>query len=648
MCENNNSYELEALNGLISQYIEQHCSKETASLVRFNVNSHFGGQKTSVEVVEYQIEQLAQYLLGRNKSLQGIVTDLRSENQQLHLDNQKKLKAREEIEALVQPVQQENSQLRELLKREGSSTELIERLVGERHSQEKEDLDSALRDLRNLQIKYKRLEQEYETAQDTSLYHKEPTASTSKDAEYTAVYTKIMTPQPQGSTMEQITSRVKNMIPPFSGEEGVGLESAVHKFVLGCDNLKASISTELERKTILKAVMMRLHGDAFELAYSSGINTLDELVQVIKNNYSRKRTLDSVTDEMRGTIQRRGEDLNHFARRLKSLHTEATQIVKRYYTTDSTVFEKELTRRLAEQFVTGIANPSLKTIMLTDTSEDFNSLVENAVIKEVRLTSGSGGSICCAYNPSQTFLNQVDCYPGQSNSHHIGRSSCQSQLSESQIQANFQNNFSQTQAGLCLSQCNNHSMGMGNSHVQHGVPMQMSNQNLFNQNGINTETRVGQLNEPHVPIQMNYTTNNNKQPKDEGENLTVANITCSYCNHKGHVWDDCFIRRNTPGGSGQNWQNNNAGRSGRSNNQKEFSRESGKCYYCGKPGHFAANCYQKQRDTGNRNTEQSRSNSNPFKSAEVPSNPICYWCGGHHFSTQCHTQRQQTKRQSEN
>ena len=593
---------LEDLNGLLSQYITQHCSKETAILVRETVESKFNGRTSDLEIVEFQIEQLTQYLVGRNKSLQGIVSDLKNENSQLHADNQRKIEAKEQAEALVLPVQQENLQLRELLEKGGVGKTLIEKFVGERQSQEKKDLDRARQELRSLQIRYKQLEQEYSASQETSFFHKEPTPSTSKAAkDYAAVYTKLVTPPNTMNTMEQIANRVKNMIPPFSGEEGASLEAAVQKFLLGCKYVQDSITTEEEQKATLNAVIMRLHGDAFELVYSSGIKTFEELMEVIKDNYSRRRTLDSVTDEMRGTVQRRGEDLNHFARRLTSLHAEAKQIVQGYYTNDSAVFEKELRRRVAEQFVTGIANPVLKAIMITDKSPDFKSLVDSAIVKEISLNRGSGGKIFSTYG---------------------------NDIQNQQLGYDEQNYFYQN-------------------------PQNLVEQNRYCNLASMTNTGMGgyqpHINEPPIPIQMNYSSNNTKQ-QTEGNNKIIgdnelANITCSYCKRKGHVWEECYKRKNTPVCStcGREGHDSNTCRVGKPNGQRHTRDEPRKCFSCGKPGHFAANCYSKRE-----NNDGNREKTNPFKSGYATNNPVCYWCGGNHSSNQCSSRRNQGQQQSGN
>ena len=129
--------------------------------------------------------------------------------------------------------------------------------------------------------------------------------------------------------MEELFKRVAAMIPPFSGEEGTGLSSAVKTFLIGCENAKATIKTAEEQGYMMKAVLMRLYGDAFELINSSEVKTVDELIQLIEDNYCRSRTLDAVSDELKCTNQRQGETLHHFARRLTSLYTEAKQIASK-------------------------------------------------------------------------------------------------------------------------------------------------------------------------------------------------------------------------------------------------------------------------------------------------------------------------------
>ena len=197
MSESNKKLEWETsqlveLTGRVSNHIERHCSKEIANLVRDNVQNKFNNRKSIAEIADYQIEQLTHYLAGRIQSLQEHLKELQQDNSQLLLDNQRNIKDREQAEALVHPVQQENLQLRALLVKEGASKELIESLVGERRSQEKKDLEVARKKLRDLEIRYKQLQQEYEASRDTSFFHKEPTPSTSGAAEQPLVYTKLL------------------------------------------------------------------------------------------------------------------------------------------------------------------------------------------------------------------------------------------------------------------------------------------------------------------------------------------------------------------------------------------------------------------------------------------------------------------------
>ena len=130
-----------------------------------------------VEIADFQLRKLIHYLINRVNHLQEEIGRISEDNEQLLLDNQRKISEKRRAEELITSVETQNEELRILLAARGVTRELVEKLIGERNSREAEDLNKTLKQVRELKTHIKWLEREHKLALETSFFHKEPTDS---------------------------------------------------------------------------------------------------------------------------------------------------------------------------------------------------------------------------------------------------------------------------------------------------------------------------------------------------------------------------------------------------------------------------------------------------------------------------------------
>jgi hypothetical protein len=90
---------------------------------------------------------------------------------------------------------------------------------------------------------------------------------------------------------------------------------------------------------------------------------------------------------------------------------------------------------------------------------------------------------------------------------------------------------------------------------------------------------------------------------DDKTELTLSAIVCYECNQEGHKASSCPVRqqRTNQGGRGGGRGGRGAGRGGRGAGRGgRGGRFQGNCNHCGKPGHKAANCWEKEENAANR------------------------------------------------
>ena len=243
--------------------------------------------------------------------------------------------------------------------------------------------------------------------------------------------------------------------------------------------------------------------------------------------------------------------------------------------------------------------------MISDTGTDLNKLLESALLKEIRLSTTSGANVFMAYG------NDIHSYFGQNTQCLYSRDGVQTPWSNT-IPTGVPTPWSQNDGttGDCL-------------------PLQEERLSTIPQIGFSASNKV------QAKIQENKTT---------AAERILANISCSFCNHKGHVWDECRIRRNTPICDRCNKSGHNRDQCSEGNRSNSYSnntyKETRKCFKCGRPGHISANCYSRGKDTTQR--------TYPAIPTTLENKPTCTCCGKYgHTNNQCFKNRNQENQQQQ-
>ena len=365
--------EQEELIRILGQYIEQYCSREVNALVKDTVQQYRNERKTRIEIADYQLQKLTHYLINRVNHLQEEIGRITKDNEQLQLDNQRKIQEKRRVEELVAPVEAQNEELKNLLQERGVTKDIVDRLLGEQATQERKDLDQALKQVRELQTHIKRLEREHELALETSFFHKNPNNELLENI------------KPNSREMNtSVSQRVRDNVPPFSGEE-VDVETALKRYLRGCEISREGARPE-EESAFVNSLLVRLHGKAFEVAESVPLDSVKQLTELLRDLYLKPKDLDTITDEVRETHQRRGEGVRQFARRLEILRNDAKRVMLKAYGESCTgTLLREFDRKIITTFVLGLRDTVIKTCLLSCPENRFEDLVEVAVKTESRL-----------------------------------------------------------------------------------------------------------------------------------------------------------------------------------------------------------------------------------------------------------------------
>ena len=345
--------EQEELIRILGQYIEQYCSREVNALVKDTVQQYRNERKTRIEIADYQLQKLTHYLINRVNHLQEEIGRITKDNEQLQLDNQRKIQEKRRVEELVAPVEAQNEELKNLLQERGVTKDIVDRLLGEQATQERKDLDQALKQVRELQTHIKRLEREHELAFETSFFHKNPNNELLENI------------KPNSREMNtSVSQRVRDNVPPFSGEE-VDVETALKRYLRGCEISREGARPE-EESAFVNSLLVRLHGKAFEVAESVPLDSVKQLTELLRDLYLKPKDLDTITDEVRETHQRRGEGVRQFDRRLEILRNDAKRVMLKAYGESCTgTLLREFDRKIITTFVLGLRDTVIKTCLLS-------------------------------------------------------------------------------------------------------------------------------------------------------------------------------------------------------------------------------------------------------------------------------------------
>ena len=128
--------------------------------------------------------------------------------------------------------------------------------------------------------------------------------------------------------------------------------TALKRYLRGCE-IALEGSKADEEPVFVNSLIVRLHGRAFEMADVIPLKTVKQQTDFLRELYLKPKDLDTITDEIRKTYQRRGESVRHFSKQLEILRNDAKMtMLKAEWHTE--ILLMEFYRKMTCAFVMGL------------------------------------------------------------------------------------------------------------------------------------------------------------------------------------------------------------------------------------------------------------------------------------------------------
>ena len=105
------------------------------------VQQYRNDRKCRIEIADYQLQKLTQYLVNRVHHLQEEIGRISEDNEELQLDSRKKTQQKRIVEELITSVEAQNVELKNLLQERGITKDTVGKLLGMPATQERKNLD---------------------------------------------------------------------------------------------------------------------------------------------------------------------------------------------------------------------------------------------------------------------------------------------------------------------------------------------------------------------------------------------------------------------------------------------------------------------------------------------------------------------------
>lgn len=157
------------------------------------------------------------------------------------------------------------------------------------------------------------------------------------------------------------------LIPEFDGNR-----QQLHKFLACCDIVSKTASSANDKTAFLNLVKTKLCGRAYNSIKYKNIDTWDNLKDILKTQYSEKRTMSQIQMELL-TSSQGNDDVRTFADRIEKLQQDLTDVCIDEQGNDATDIIQSMNQKSAlKAFIEGLNEP-IKFIVK---ASRFNSLYE--------------------------------------------------------------------------------------------------------------------------------------------------------------------------------------------------------------------------------------------------------------------------------
>lgn len=207
------------------------------------------------------------------------------------------------------------------------------------------------------------------------------------------------------TTYRELAGVLRQCVPSFSGTE-TALEFSRFKDL--CEQVYEN-EDEAGKLIFIKCIRTRFVGEAYGLIANSNFNTWDQLRQILDARYMKKRSFESMTDELRSCEQRVGEGIQAFGARIEDLQNACIAAVKTKYQgerADGVI--GELKEKAERAFKRGLLNQGVRLHLVSKPAATIRDLVQSALAIEDEVCAfGQGGQGNAYYNSGQNWQQGV-------------------------------------------------------------------------------------------------------------------------------------------------------------------------------------------------------------------------------------------------
>lgn len=314
-------------------------------------------------------------------------------------------------------------------------------------------------------------------------------------------------------------------VPTFDGDN-----ASFSHFVEGCEEALSMIAPSQEI-ILVRAIRNKLKGDAHRSILGKVFNTLQSLVEFLRNRYGSRESVYEAQARLAYICQKDGEKVSTYANRVREIGKRILDAQKRQSNEVSQEFHKSMEEHLKICFLRGL-DPEIK-ILKDGTFDEVETRAIDAereletikMIREVVLGNKASIDNKRVANASLRRVNAepVKCQFCHKNGHTADR--CRL-IGKPPVHQNLSNNTNSSQSNFSRNDqyTNHNNRGQGNYNNYNNYSYNSNRGNNNQNNNINTYTR--EL--PPPP---------GRSPQNHGNQ-----IICRYCKKEGHVLADCRKR----------------------------------------------------------------------------------------------------------
>lgn len=378
--------------------------------------------------------------------------------------------------------------------------------------------------------------------------------------------------------IDTINNRIKNFIPEFSGYGSADLKNDLNKF-LQATRWTIENTEGNEEAMFLHLLKFRLTGDAFERINRRTINTVENLLEILTNIYSQTQSIDDLFSRCFSSTQKPKETAKQFGTRLQeSLDEYKIAYSEKYEEIPNCIHATALENMATKTFKQGILDPTIRKQILIEQTDSLANAIERADTIEDMLSCEKKNT--SPLNSSLLSIEQLNIICSFCNTKGHTWDICA--IRKNTPLCSLCNDYGHL-AKTCESN-NSLSKPFETSPPQQNTILKSNSPEVISKQEFRYPPKVTFNDYPS----RNFNPQNNK-----------PQINCAYCKIRGHTWDECHKRKNTP-----------------------------VCNSCGKYGHTQENCFtfnkwrsnninsnigNDYRNNPNRNNDWNRNNPSNYQ-----------------------------------